>query len=64
MAACIVRTRIPVWPLENARRLGTPEAEILRAYPRLRAEDLADAWAHVRSYRDETDDEIRQNEAV
>lgn len=63
-AACIVRTRIPVWLLQNARRLGTPEAEILRAYPQLRAEDLANAWAYVRSHRDEIDDEIRQNEAA
>jgi uncharacterized protein (DUF433 family) len=63
-AACIVRTRIPVWLLENARRLGTPEAEILQAYPQLRAEDLANAWPYVRSHRDEIDDEIQQNEAA
>jgi uncharacterized protein (DUF433 family) len=63
-AACIVRTRIPVWLLENARRLGTPEADILRAYPQLRAEDLANAWAYVRSHRDEIDHEIQQNEAA
>ena len=29
---CIVRTRIPVWVLEQARRLGTPDDVILRAY--------------------------------
>ena len=63
-AACIVRTRIPVWLLENARRLETPEAEILRAYPPLRAEDLANAWAYVRSHRDEIDGEIQENEAA
>src|SRR6266511_2711501 len=50
---CIVRTRIPVWLLEQARRLGTSEAEILRSYPTLRAEDLANAWAYVRSHGDE-----------
>ena len=27
---CIVRTRIPAWVLEQARRLGTSEAELLR----------------------------------
>ena len=42
---CIVRTRIPVWMLEQARRQGTSEAELLRAYPTLRAEDLTNAWA-------------------
>jgi uncharacterized protein (DUF433 family) len=46
----IVRTRIPVWVLEQARRLGTSEANILRIYPTLRAEDLANAWIYVRSH--------------
>src|SRR5712691_6827304 len=59
---CIVRTRIPVWVLEQARRLGTTEAELLRAYPTLRAEDLANAWAYVRSHREEIDEQIRENE--
>src|SRR5436190_12228917 len=60
---CIVRTRIPVWLLEQARRLGTSEAEILRSYPTLRAEDLANAWAYVRSHRDEIVRQIEENEA-
>ena len=38
---CIVRTRIPVWVLAQAKRLGTSAAELLRSYPTLRAEDLA-----------------------
>src|SRR5918996_1827524 len=61
---CIVRTRIPVWLLEQARRLGTSEAELLRAYPALRAEDLANAWAYVRSHREEIDRQIREHEAA
>ena len=40
---CILRSRLPVWLLEQARRLGTTEAELLQAYPTLRAQDLADA---------------------
>src|SRR5207248_11317974 len=62
-APCIVRTRIPVWLLEQARRLGTSEAEILRSYPSLRAEDLANAWSYVRSHQADIDDQIRLNEA-
>jgi uncharacterized protein (DUF433 family) len=62
--ACIVRTRIPVWVLEQARRLGTSEEALLRAYPPLRAEDLADAWAYVRSHRDEIEQQIAANEAA
>jgi len=61
---CIVRTRIPIWLLEQARRLGTSEAEILRAYTVLRAEDLANAWAFVRSHKEEIDKQIRENEAA
>lgn len=60
-AACIVRTRIPVWVLEQARRLGTTDADLLRAYPSLRAEDLANAWAYVRSHSDELNRFITEN---
>jgi len=60
---CVVRTRIPVWVLEQARRLGASEAELLRVYPTLRAEDLVNAWAFVRSHRDEITRQIEANEA-
>ena len=60
--SCIVRTRIPVWLLEQAKRLGTSEADLLRAYPTLRAEDLTNAQAFVRSHRDEIDRQIKENE--
>ena len=59
---CIIRTRIPVWMLEQARRLGVKEADLLRSYPTLRAEDLAHAWAYVRAHRDEIEQQIRENE--
>src|SRR5438034_7482233 len=62
--ACIVRTRIPVWVLEQARRLGTSEAELLRSYPTLRASDLANAWAYAQANGDEIDRQIRENEAA
>lgn len=61
---CIVRTRIPVWLLEQAWRLGTSKADLLRAFPSLRAEDLANAWAYVRSHRAEIEQQIRENEEV
>ena len=60
----IVRTRIPVWVLVQARNLGMSEADILRSYPVLRAEDLANAWAFYRSHRDEIDGQVRDNEAA
>jgi uncharacterized protein (DUF433 family) len=61
---CIVRTRIPVWLLVQARRLGTSEADLLRSYPTLRAEDLANAWAYARAHADEIEGQIADNEAA
>ncbi|OIN96948.1 MAG: hypothetical protein AUJ21_01095 [Anaerolineae bacterium CG1_02_58_13] len=62
--ACIVRTRIPVWLLVQARKLGTSEADLLCAYPTLRAEDLANAWGYYRSHRKEIEKQIRENESA
>ena len=61
-AACIVRTRIPVWVLEGYRRLGWSEARILDNYPTLRAADLVNAWAYAEAHLDEIEQAIRQNE--
>lgn len=61
-SACILRTRIPVWVLENARRQGVNESELLQDYPTLTAQDLANAWSYVRSHRAEIEREIIENE--
>jgi uncharacterized protein (DUF433 family) len=61
-AARIRQTRISVWVLENARRLGTSEADLLRDYPSLTAQDLANAWAYVRSHQEEINAQIEENE--
>jgi uncharacterized protein (DUF433 family) len=61
---CIVRTRIPVWVLVQARRLGTSEADLLRSYPTLRAEDLANAWAYARAHQEEIEQQIFANETA
>lgn len=61
---CIVRTRIPVWVLEQSRRLGASEADLLRSYPTLRAQDLANAWAFVRAHPQEIEEQIAENEAA
>ncbi|MEG4228798.1 DUF433 domain-containing protein [Microcoleus sp. N9_B2] len=60
--ACIRQTRIPVWVLVNARRLGISEAELLEDYPTLRATDLANAWAYAEAYPDEIEIAIREQE--
>src|SRR5580693_6369053 len=61
---CIVRTRIPVWLLEQARRLGASEQALLAAYPTLRAEDLVNAWAYARSHAAEIEAQTRENETA
>jgi uncharacterized protein (DUF433 family) len=61
---CIVRTRIPVWLLAQARNLGSSEADILRAYPTLRAEDLTNAWAYFRASKEEIEQQIIENETA
>jgi uncharacterized protein (DUF433 family) len=60
----ILRTRIPVWLLVQARCLGASEADLLRNYPTLRAEDLANAWAYWRAHREEVLQQISENEAA
>lgn len=61
---CVVRTRIPIWLLVQARRLGSSESDLLRAYPTLRAEDLANAWAYHRSHREEIEQQIIDHESA
>ena len=56
---CIVRTRIPVRVLEQFRRIGVGESELLRSFPALRAQDLANAWAYVQAHRPEVEELIR-----
>ncbi len=63
-SACIVRTRIPVWLLVEARNAGASEAHLLSSFPSLRAEDLINAWAYYRSNKEEIDIEIAENENV
>jgi uncharacterized protein (DUF433 family) len=61
--ACIAGTRIPVWLLEQARRLKTPKEQLLHSYPTLTSEALEDAWAYARANGAEIDAAIQENEA-
>ena len=62
--ARIVRTRIPIWVLVQARHLGATEADLLQSYPTLRAEDLTNAWAYARAHQDEIEQQILENETA
>ncbi len=60
----IAGTRIPVWTLEQYRRLGLSEGQILGAYPGLRAADLVNAWSYVAEHPDEIERQIVENEGA
>lgn len=63
-SACIAGTRITVWGLVEARRLGYSEADLLTSYPLLSATDLANAWAYAEAFLNEIETEIRENDEV
>jgi uncharacterized protein (DUF433 family) len=62
--ARIRNTRISEWLLENWRRLGMPETEILAEYPSLTTADLRTAWQYVADHPEEIEEAIRLNEAA
>ncbi|MEM1171076.1 MAG: DUF433 domain-containing protein [Cyanobacteria bacterium P01_H01_bin.35] len=62
--ACIAGTRIPVWVLVNARRLGVSESELLQDYPSLQAADLVNAWTYAEVYSQDIELAIRENEEI
>ena len=59
--ACITGTRIPVYILEQYRRLGASDVHILDIFPSLSAQDLAVAWEYVGQHRDEIDAQIARD---
>jgi len=44
------------------RQSGVSEADILRAYPTISAEDLTNAWHYTRAHLDEIEAQARANE--
>ncbi len=61
--ACIRTTRITVWGLMNARRLGQSNANILKSVAGLTPEDLQIASEYYQQHSAEIDADIRDNEA-
>jgi uncharacterized protein (DUF433 family) len=45
----------------QARKLGSSEADLLKAYPALRAEDLTNAWGYYYAHKPEIEEQIREN---
>lgn len=63
-SACIAGTRMTVWGLVEARRLGYSEADLLTTYPSIEATDIANAWAYAEAFPDEIETEIAENDEV
>jgi len=62
--ACIRMTRIAVWILEEARRSGASDLDLLSDYPDLDQDDLVAAWRYVAEHREEIDSAIAANRAA
>ncbi len=63
--ARIAGTRIAVWLLVEAQKLGISEAQLLQDYPHITAADLVNAWAYADAYPEEIKRAIQiNNEAV
>jgi len=60
---CVARTRIPVWLLVQARKLGSTDTALLAAYPTLKAGDLLHVWDYYQAHQDEIERQIQENEA-
>jgi uncharacterized protein (DUF433 family) len=62
--ARITKTRIPIWVLVEAQRLGYSDADLLNSYPTISAVDLANAWVYAQAYPEEIELAIQRNEAA
>jgi uncharacterized protein (DUF433 family) len=61
--ACIRRTRIAVWMLVEAKRVGLTDSDLLTSYdPPLSQADLDAAWAYHEQNPEEIEQAIRENE--
>jgi uncharacterized protein (DUF433 family) len=59
--ARISGTRIPVWSIEQCRRLGMSVQTILENYPSLDRESILAAWEYAGMHQDEIDEQIYEN---
>jgi uncharacterized protein (DUF433 family) len=60
--ACVGLTRVAVWMLEEARRAGVGDLELLKDYPGLSVFDLEAAWQYVESHSEEMAQAIQRNQ--
>ena len=59
--ACVAGTRIAVWMLEEARRAGATDRDLLQDYPGLDAKRLSEVWSYVQDHSEEIEQAIAEN---
>jgi len=59
--ACVGMTRVAVWLLEEARREGVGDLDILKDYPGLSVFDLESAWRYLETHSEEIAQAIQRN---
>jgi len=62
--AIVNRTRIPLWIMENYRRLGISEQEFYEVFPTLTKEDFKEAWEYIELHPEEIKKDILENEEI
>lgn len=62
--ARIANTRIPVWGIVEAKRLGYSDTEILDMHPTLSRSDIENALVYYAKHRDEIESELAEQEEV
>jgi uncharacterized protein (DUF433 family) len=60
--ARVAGTRIPVWSIVEAQKMGYSDDRILYEYPTLRASDLVNIWNYFEARKTEIEAEIKENE--
>lgn len=56
--ACIRNTRIPVWTIVEAKRIGLTDLELLKNFQGLTAEDITNAMRYYEGHKAEIDADI------
>lgn len=62
--ACIAHTHLPIWLFVNLRRQGLTDAELLRAYPDLKAADLVNIWAYAYAHEEEIEAALERHDVA
>ena len=61
-SACFLNSRFPIWTLVAYKKLGLSDDELMYNFPTITPQRLSDAWAYYEIFKDEIDNDIREND--